>query len=563
MVAHEEEYERVPNQVAVAALLTTLVESGGASLCLEEDGARPEPVVLMEQHPGETLMLDLSSVSHLLGRLQDGTSFYLTGEAQGKMLRTPRLSLTETRRAGGRFLCCSDYPAYLDVLQRREAFRAELRIGMPVAATVSVPSQDAIRGELRDLSQTGCQLELPMTASGVLATTEAPLMLAFEFPDGTYFEIPASARHRRPDAERNLLRVGFHFGAPSPEQERQVWYFVCEIERESSRYTKDHQDERQPSPLFTSPAGRSGAGEHVGRRDVKRYATPTARRLVKIAAFLDGQMLALQQGSDIDSRQLSLHADRLMDLHEEDREALLFACRCLSPEPLLVRHGVSVAVHLMDLVGGGMPRDVRKAVVASGLVHDLGKALVPQVLFKATHFEATHRQALSEHVPLVLERLGNCQWLSSSIASAVIGGINERMDGSGYPKGVTGESLNELAKASAVVDAVEALRRDRSDRPGKTAQQVYRHLLSHPHQFDPHWIKRYIEHFKALPVGALVRFSSEQLAWVLRVDERGNPTEVQMALSASAPMRDNLGNVLSGNIVEKLGRPVSEVAVST
>ncbi|MCA1772858.1 MAG: PilZ domain-containing protein [Halomonas sp.] len=563
MVALEEEYERVANPVTVASLLDTLVESGGASLCLEDDSGRPEPVVLMEQHSGETLVLDLSSVDHLLGRLQKGAAFYLVGEAQGKMLRTPLLSLTETRRAGGRFLCCSDYPAYLEVLQRREAFRAELRIGMPVAGKVSVPGQEAIHGELRDLSQRGCQLELPMTASGMLTTAEGPLDIAFEFPDGTHFEIQALARHQRPDSERNLLRVGFYFSSCSADQERQVWYFVCEIERESARYSKENQEGRQPSPLFASPAGRTGAGEHVGRRDVKRYATPMARRLVKIAAFLDGQMLALQQGSDIDSRQLSLYADRLMDLHEEDREALLFACRCLSPEPLLVRHGIAVAVHLLDLVGAGMPRDARKAVVASGLVHDLGKALVPQVLFKADHFEATHREALSEHVPLVLERLDSCQWLSSNIASAVIGGINERMDGSGYPEGVTGASLNELAKASAIVDVMEAQRRDRSDRPAKTTQQIYRHLLTHSHQFDQHWIKRYVGHFKALPVGALVRFSSEQLAWVLRIDEQGNPTEVQLTASASPPMRDNMGKIISGNVVEKLGRPVSEVAVST
>ncbi|MCO7247801.1 MULTISPECIES: HD domain-containing phosphohydrolase [unclassified Halomonas] len=563
MVALEEEYERVANPVAVASLLDTLVESGGASLCLEGDDRRPEPVVLMEQHKGETLVLDLSSVDYLLGRLQQGEAFYLVGETQGKVLRTPLLSLTETRRSGGRFLCCSDYPSYLDVLQRREAFRAELRIGMPVAANVSMPGQEAIHGELRDLSQQGCQLELPMTASGMLSTAEGPLDIAFEFPDGTHFEIQALARHQRPDPERNLLRVGFYFGSCSADQERQVWYFVCEIERESARYAKEDREGRQPSPLFTSPAGRVGAGEHVGRRDVKRYATPMARRLVKVAAFLDGQMLSLQQGSDIDSRQLSLYADRLMGLHEEDRESLLFACRCLSPEPLLVRHGIAVAVHLLDLVGAGMPRDVRKAVVASGLVHDLGKALVPQVLFKAAHFEATHRQALSEHVSLVLERLESCQWLSQSVASAVIGGINERMDGSGYPDGVSGESLNELAKASAIVDVAEALRRDRSDRPAKTAQQIYRHLLTHSQQFDPHWIKRYVGHFKSLPVGALVRFSSEQLAWVLRIDEEGDLTEVQLATSANAPMRDNLGETIRGNVVEKLGRPVSEVAVST
>ncbi len=128
---------------------------------------------------------------------------------------------------------------------------------------------------------------------------------------------------------------------------------------------------------------------------------------------------------------------------------------------------------------------------------------------------------------------------------------------------MTGEDINELAKASAVVDVVEAMRRDRADRPGRTAQQIYRHLLAHPHQFDPRWIKRYIEHFKTLPVGSLALFSSEQLAWVLRLDDSGSPLEVVLTQQPEPPMRDNLGAVIRGDVLERLGKPIREVAVST
>lgn len=562
MVAQQNEFETLENIKVIESLLNTLVETGGVSLCLAEDNAHPEPIVLMEQAVGELLVMDLSSVGYLLHRLQQGAAFYLRGQAQGKIVQTPLLHLIETRHAGGRFLCCSDYPATLDVLQRRESFRAELRMGMVVAASLR-GHDGSVEGELRDLSQDGCRLELPLAASGLLADVASPLTLAFTFPDGTYFEVLGNARHQKTDAERHLLRVGFTFVECSAEQERQIWYFVCEIEREAARYKKEEQGERQPSPLFTKTNKRSGAGELIGRRDVKRYATPMARRLVKVAAYLDAQLLSLQQGSDIDGRQLSLCADRILDLHEEDREALLFASRCLYPEPLIVRHGISVAIHLLDFVGASMPRELRKAIVASGLIHDLGKALVPQVLFKAPHFEASHREAISEHVQLLLDRLRSCQWLSAGIVQAVIGGINERMDGSGYPGGLSGADLNELAKASAIVDVVEAMRRDRADRPAKTAQQIYRHLLQRPSQFDMRWIKRYIEHFKGLPIGSLARFSSQQQAWILRLDARGNPTEVLLAPQIEPPMRDNVGEVVSNNITERLGRTVSEIAIST
>ncbi|NGO91331.1 MAG: phosphohydrolase, partial [Halomonas sp.] len=189
----------------------TMIEGGGVSLCLDAPEARPEPIVLMEQHEGETLVMDLSSVDYLLYRLEQGERFFLRGQSQGKVLRTPLLALTETRRSGGRFLCCSEYPDSVDVLQRRESYRAELRMGMVVSATVYGAGEEGAPGELRDLSQDGCQLELPLTASGVLAESSEPMRLVLAFPDGTQFEVHAIARHQKMDPERHLLRVGFRF----------------------------------------------------------------------------------------------------------------------------------------------------------------------------------------------------------------------------------------------------------------------------------------------------------------------------------------------------------------
>ncbi|WP_447554882.1 HD domain-containing phosphohydrolase [Vreelandella sp. EE22] len=564
MEVEQNGFESVTNSSVISSLLKTMIESGGVSICLTSPGARPEPIVLMEQHEGETLVMDLSSVSYLLHQLQSGEPFYLRGQSQGKVIRTAHLTLTETRQSGGRFLCCSQYPEELWVLQRRESFRAQLRMGMTVVVTVTDEQGQSVQGELRDLSQSGCQVELPLSASGLLAQSCSPLTLGYAFPDGTSFTIDAEARHQLTDAEYHLLRVGFEFVDHSAEQSRKVWYFVCEIEREAIRYDKEASEAmRQSSPLFDAQGAEKGEQHQVGRRDLKHYATPAARRLVKVAAYLDAQLLLLQQGSDIDSRQLSLNADRIISLHKEDRQALLFASRCLSLEPLLVRHGISVAIHLLDWVGGDVPEDVRKALVASSLVHDLGKALVPQVIYTAPHFEATHRKALSEHAALLLQRLKSCQWLSQGIAQTVIKGINERLDGSGYPDQLRGDEISELSKACAIIDVVEAMRRDRPDRPAKTTQEIYRYLLRHPHQFDARWVKRYIDHFKSLPVGALALFSSEQLAWVVRVDEQGAPTEVVLTEEAVPPLRGTLKYSVAGDVVERLGMPRREVAVST
>ncbi|MFG6665506.1 HD domain-containing phosphohydrolase [Halomonas sp. HNIBRBA4712] len=564
MEVEQDGFESVDDHASISDLLDLMIENGGVSLCLTTPNATPEPIVLMEQHPGEALVMDLSPVSYLLHRLQSGEPFFLRGQFEGKVIRTTALTLVQTRRSGGRFLCESDYPGALWVLQRRESFRAQLRLGMTVAVTVTNDQGQSAQGELRDLSQSGCQVELPLNASGILTQAHSPLRLAFTFPDGTSFAIDAEARHQQVDAEHHLLRVGFELVDHSAEQSRKIWYFVCEIEREAIRYDKEAEaSARQASPLFTSQGIARSQQDQVGRRDLKHYATPAARRLVKVAAYLDAQLLLLTQGNDIDSRQLSLNADRIISLHEEDRQALLFASRCLSLEPELVRHGIAVAIQLLDWIGADLPPDARKAMVASALVHDLGKALIPQVVYTAPHFEASHLKVLSEHPGLLLERLKSCQWLSQSVAHAVIKGINERIDGSGYPDRLDGQAVGELSRACAIIDVVEAMRRDRPDRPATTTQQIYRYLLSHPEQFDPRWVKRYIDHFTALPVGTLVLFSSEQLAWIVRIDERGTPLEVVLTDQAAAPLRATLKYSVSGDVAERLGSPVRELAVST
>lgn len=159
-----------------------------------------------------------------------------------------------------------------------------------------------------------------------------------------------------------------------------------------------------------------------------------ADRLAPCAAWLDNQMLTLRQGHSIDGAQSSRQADRLLDLQEEDREALLFATRCLDREPLLVRHGLGVAVHLLDLARAeAMPRALCKALAAAAMVHDLGKALLPRDLLALPVLDARQHRWLQGHVPLLQQRLGDCGWISPPVLEAVVGDINERLDGSGYP----------------------------------------------------------------------------------------------------------------------------------
>ena len=159
-------------------------------------------------------------------------------------------------------------------------------------------------------------------------------------------------------------------------------------------------------------------------------------------------------------------------------------------------------------------------------------------------------------------RMGRCHWLSASILDSVAQNVNERLDGSGYPRGLTADGLHELARAAAVVDAIDAMRRDRPDRPAWRIDAIYRHLLHQPERFDQRWVKRYIQRFGLHPIGSLVRFDGGQLAWIQALDAEGQPTQVQLT-DACEPPGPALGEILRGTAIQRLGSLQEELPVSS
>ncbi|MCQ4347255.1 PilZ domain-containing protein [Pseudomonas stutzeri] len=524
MEEHIDAPTRIEHPGECLSLLEGLCQPGGASLLFPAEPGQSHPVVLMELDPDEGLVIDVSAVPELAPRIERGEPFQLCGQVDGAMLRTPELSARQRLEGTPRLQYLCDYPAWLDLLHRRSSYRAELRDDMPVQAELRLQGVErALHGRLLNLSLGGCLLELPAVEAVRIEGPQELDSLELRFPGGQRLALSAQIRHLHSELDWQNVRFGCQFLAVSGDQERRLWLSVREIEREKARASHDSSRALRPSALFAQrtplqlpTAGNPLPGSSIGRR------------LGRVAGYLDTQLIKLRQGAAIDSRQLSRHSELLLDLLAEDRDALLFAVQHQPDEPLLVQHGMALAARLADLAQArNLPRQATKAIVAAALVHDFGKALLSGELQRSRHLDAGQRQRFAAHVGLLRERLESCRWLAGPVVDAVVGAINERLDGSGYPHAAAAERLGELARMAAVTDVVDAMARPRADRPAQPIDAIYRHLLASGEQFDPQWSQRYIRHFGAIPVGSLVRFVGGQLAWVRRLDREGRIAQVQ------------------------------------
>lgn len=118
----------------------------------------------------------------------------------------------------------------------------------------------------------------------------------------------------------------------------------------------------------------------------------------------------------------------------------------------------------------GFAEPTLTAVRMAGLVHDIGKISVPsQILAKPSQLKETEMSLIREHVEAGYEILKKVHfpWPIARIVHQ----HHERLDGSGYPRHLSGDEILLEAKILAVADVVEAMSSHRPYRAaiGRTA----------------------------------------------------------------------------------------------
>jgi len=112
----------------------------------------------------------------------------------------------------------------------------------------------------------------------------------------------------------------------------------------------------------------------------------------------------------------------------------------------------------------GLSRSQRDAIRMAGIMHDIGKISIPaEILIKPGRLTETEFSLLKTHPRVGYDILKEIEW-PHPIAEIVLQ-HHERMDGSGYPQGLSGEDILLEARILAVADVVESMNSFRPYRP--------------------------------------------------------------------------------------------------
>lgn len=125
----------------------------------------------------------------------------------------------------------------------------------------------------------------------------------------------------------------------------------------------------------------------------------------------------------------------------------------------------------------GLPEEEIKAIGMTGAVHDIGKIYVPaEILNRPGPLTPIEMTLVKSHAQVGYEILKDVE-LSWPVAEMVLQ-HHERLDGSGYPRGLKGDEILQGARILAVADIVEAMASHRPYRPGLGLEQALNEITT-------------------------------------------------------------------------------------
>jgi PAS domain S-box-containing protein len=126
----------------------------------------------------------------------------------------------------------------------------------------------------------------------------------------------------------------------------------------------------------------------------------------------------------------------------------------------------------------GLPSDRIEGIRVAGVIHDLGKISIPAEILSTPRRLSEIEYSLVKTHPLTGHEILKEIDFDWPVAEMVLQ-HHERMDGSGYPKGLKGDEIMPEARILAVADVVESMATHRPYRPALGVEAALEEILAH------------------------------------------------------------------------------------
>ena len=247
------------------------------------------------------------------------------------------------------------------------------------------------------------------------------------------------------------------------------------------------------------------ASHHGERHYAGYFRTKAGSESLIYMEFAESVSKQAHELLELFARNVAITYDGLL-LREDTEQALRATIGILanaieqrSSRPSLTLQRVGEVAALLARSMGSSEEDVDLIRVAA-MLHGVGKATIPDpILCKPGPLTPQEWALMQTHAQAGHDLLANSRFRIHALGAQMALEHHEHWDGSGYPRGLTGQSISLPGRIAAVADVLDALVNANCYRPAKTLQAALDYLESASGtHFDPALIAQILAHRKAI-----------------------------------------------------------------
>lgn len=266
----------------------------------------------------------------------------------------------------------------------------------------------------------------------------------------------------------------------------------------------------------------------------------------------------IRLGKAIDPQTTLPLVGEINSLVQRNSAAILSVARLKTHDDYTYMHSVAVCALMLSLANQmGLDNEQTRLAGIGGLMHDLGKALMPlEILNKPGKLSDAEYAVMKKHT------LVGAKILEDSGAEAEVIDIalnhHEKINGTGYPNQLPAEKISLLARMAAICDVYDAVTSERSyKKPWEPANSI-REMAKWDGHFDKQIFNAFVKSVGIYPIGSLVRLSSQRLAVVIETHPGSllSPiVKVFFSIRSKAPIPIQIIDLAAKNCKERIEGP--------
>jgi HD-GYP domain-containing protein (c-di-GMP phosphodiesterase class II) len=245
---------------------------------------------------------------------------------------------------------------------------------------------------------------------------------------------------------------------------------------------------------------------------------PRARAVVAHASeLLDKLVEDIRLGQAFEVERVEEIVNDMVDSIVRNPDALMWVARLREQDVTTYGHGLQVSVYLTSFGRHlGFPKPQLAMLAQIGLLLDIGKIRLPkEVLEKEGKLTEEEFEVAKSHVDHGIQILGQTPNFDPEILSA-IAQHHERLNGSGYPKGLEGDEISIYGRMAGIADCFSALIKRRPYAEAVSSYEALRSLTSWGGElFQEALVQQFVSSVGVFPVGSLIELSTGEVAIVV------------------------------------------------